>query len=324
MTLNLNDSNAPVQWRGADAGAATLQSPLPRIAVNGVHTSHVDVPLPLPLPLPLQASTDGSAGVSADVSFVDWDDLFCAVKDRLKTIALDRIDLSPLPHQMVGQVQFTVFECVAALDQLHTTLRRELGRQQKLALDFFDAQTALAQARTELFGMQAGERRARHQALHDGLTLLPNRACFRERLDRALAHAGSRREGLAVLYLDLDGFKAVNDSHGHAVGDDLLKIVAARLMRALRAEDVVGRLGGDEFACLLTNATGQDQLRQVACHLFDAVSAPMTIGQLKVSVRPSIGIAVCPDDGLTCDGLLNSADTAMYRAKREQSGYSFF
>ena len=320
MTLNLKDSNAPMKWRGPEAGAAALQSPLSRTAVNGVRANHVDVPLPLPLP----ALTDGSAGVSGDVSFVDWDDLFCAVKDRLKTIALDRLDPAPLPHQMVSQVKSTVFECVAALDQLHTTLRHELGRQQKLELDFFDAQTALAQARAELSGVQAGERRARHLALHDGLTLLPNRGCFRERLDRALAQAGSQQEGLAVLCLDLDGFKAVNDSHGHAVGDDLLKIVAARLMRALRAEDVVGRLGGDEFACLLTDAPGHDQLRQVACHLFDTVSAPIKVGQLKVSVRPSIGIAVCPDDGLTCDGLLNSADSAMYRAKREQSGYSFF
>ena len=274
-----------------------MQSPPQRTSVNGVHANHVDVPLP--------ALTDGSAGLWADVSFVDWDDLFCAVKDRLKTIALDQFDPAPLPQQMVGQVKFTVFECVAALDRLHTTLRHELGRQQKLALDFFDAQTALAQARSQLSGMQVGERQARHLALHDGLTLLPNRGCFRERLDRALAHAGSQREGLAV-------------------GDDLLKIVAARLMCALRAEDVVGRLGGDEFACLLTDATGRDQLRQLACHLFDSVSAPVKIGQLKVSVRPSIGIAVCPDDGLTCDGLFNSADTAMYRAKREQSGYSFF
>ena len=297
-----------------------MQSPLSRTAVNGVGANHVDMPMPLPLP----ALTDASAGVSADVSFVDWDDLFCAVKDRLKTIALDRLDPAPMPQQLVGQVKFTVFECVAALEQLHATLRHELGRQQKLALEFFDTQSALAQARAELSGMQAGERRARHLALHDGLTLLPNRGCFRERLDRALAHAGSQRGGLAVLYLDLDGFKAVNDAHGHAVGDDLLKIVAARLMRALRAEDVVGRLGGDEFACLLTDATGRDQLRQLACHLFDTVSAPVKIGQLKVSVRPSIGIAVCPDDGLTCDGLLNSADTAMYRAKREQSGHSFF
>ena len=155
MTLNLKDSNVPVPWRRPDAGAAALQSRVPRTTVNGVHANHVDVPLPLP------ALTDGSAGVSADVSFVDWDDLFCAVKDKLKTIALDRLDPAPLPHQMVSQVKFTVFECVAALDQLHTSLRHERGRQQKLELDFFDAQTALAQARTELFGMQAGERRDR-------------------------------------------------------------------------------------------------------------------------------------------------------------------
>jgi diguanylate cyclase (GGDEF)-like protein len=127
-----------------------------------------------------------------------------------------------------------------------------------------------------------------------------------------------------VLYLDLDGFKPINDLHGHDAGDELLRIVAARLARSIRAEDMVCRLGGDEFACLLSDPLNRERLGHLACKLFDAVSAPLQLGPLKLTVRPSIGIAVCPTDGATTDALLKCADAAMYRAKRHQSGYAFF
>ncbi len=256
---------------------------------------------------------------SCDVAIADWDDLFRAVEDRLRMIAAEP------PATGVGSpVQAGVLDCVTALEQLRTTLAHEIGRTHRLELDVFDAQTALAQARAELAGTQAGERRARHLALHDGLTLLPNRGCFRERLDRALEQAQPEGSALAVLYIDLDGFKSINDLHGHAVGDDLLRIVASRLMRALRVADTVGRLGGDEFACMLADLPSRAQLTQLACVLFDAVSATVKIGDLRLTVRPSIGIAMWPDHGTTCDGLLRNADAAMFHAKRHQTGYAFF
>jgi diguanylate cyclase (GGDEF)-like protein len=277
------------------------------------------------LPAAPNGRADAEVGV-ADIAIADWSDLFSAVEARLRLT----VDASPgaaaeLPANDPGaQVRAKVLECVMELDHLRATLTHEFNRTQQLELEVFDAKTALAQLRAELVGTQAGERRAHHLALHDSLTALPNSGHFRERLDRALTRAEATHPTLAVLYLDLDGFKAVNDAHGHAAGDELLRIVAIRLARAVRAEDMVSRLGGDEFACLLGALPSREQLSHLACKLFDAVSAPFQIGELKLSVRPSIGIAMCPADGVTCDALLKNADTAMYRAKRQQMGYAFF
>jgi diguanylate cyclase (GGDEF)-like protein len=186
----------------------------------------------------------------------------------------------------------------------------------------FDARAALAMTRIELSGARAGEKRARHQALHDSLTTLPNRLLFSQRLDRALSHAGAQRQRLAVLFLDLDGFKSINDLHGHFVGDEILSIVAARLDTAVRADDVVSRFGGDEFACLMANVAEQAQLSALADKLFDAVAAPIQLGKLSLSVRPSIGMAMYPTDGATTALLLQRADQAMYQAKRAQSRHA--
>jgi diguanylate cyclase (GGDEF)-like protein len=127
-----------------------------------------------------------------------------------------------------------------------------------------------------------------------------------------------------VLYLDLDDFKPVNDHHGHEAGDQVLRIVAHRLRHAVRADDLVCRLGGDEFACMLQDPLDRAQLSQMACKLFDAVSAPLKLCGVTLSVRPSIGIALCPDDADTTAALLERADAAMYLAKRRQLGYAFF
>jgi diguanylate cyclase len=209
-------------------------------------------------------------------------------------------------------------EPAMADDTLLQGLRRELAQ----------AQAELAHTRAELQHARASEQQAHHQALHDSLTELPNRSCFRQRLDRDLARSRPQPQAtapvLAVLYLDLDGLKPINDRHGHETGDGLLRIVATRLARAVRSDDMVCRMGGDEFACLLGDVLSRPQLSQLACKLFDAVSAPLRIGTLDLMVRPSIGIAVCPHDGDTTDALLRRADIAMYRAKRQQLGYAFF
>lgn len=263
---------------------------------------------------------------TGDVAIGDWDDLLNAVKTRLRLSVGEPIEgkSTPRSDETPDRVRSSVLECVAALDHLHTTLTHELGRCRQLKMEVLSAQAALAQARTELAGTRAGERRARHLALHDGLTSLPNRRFFRERLDVALTNAEPLRPALALLYLDLDGFKPINDAHGHDAGDELLKIVAARLSRVVRAGDMVSRLGGDEFACLLADSVDRQHLSHLASKVFDAVSAPLKIGKLKLTVRPSIGIAICPTDGDTAEALLKSADAAMYRAKRHQSGYAFF
>jgi len=161
---------------------------------------------------------------------------------------------------------------------------------------------------------------ARQMALHDELTLLPNRTLFRERVRAALMGASQGVAPVAVLYLDLNGFKLVNDTYGHAVGDKVLNIIGTRLGRAVRSQDTVARLGGDEFACLLTGLTGQLELRQRAGQVIKAVSARLKIGDHLVHIDGSAGVAVSPADGNNVDELLKSADEAMYRAKKMKEG----
>jgi len=265
--------------------------------------------------LPLTPPRRPLVPAPSDVAMRDWDDLFDAVGACLTTMA---------GQGVAHGLRAGMLDCVAAMAQLQASMDRERVRNQQLELDLFDARSALAQTRVELVGSRSDERRSRRLALHDDLTLLPNRSFFGEWLERTLVQAAPLQQCIAVLYLDLDGFKPINDTHGHAVGDALLRIVAARLARTVRAEDVVGRLGGDEFACLLTNLPGREQLGHLACKLFDAVAAPVKIGAHEVTVRPSIGIAMCPADGNTAEALLRNADAAMYHAKRERSGYAFF
>lgn len=255
----------------------------------------------------------------------DWRDLLTTIKARLKMTvdALPLVAPPEAPLELQAQLQRNVLTCIDALEQVQTLLASELKHHRELEKQAHQAELALATMRQQLSGLQAGERRARHQALHDGLTHLPNRSFFRERLEGSLKTLSGQRPVLAVFFLDLDAFKQVNDTHGHAVGDELLAIVAERLTRAVRAHDMVSRLGGDEFACLLVGVPGREQLCRLARKLVDVVSAPVKIGEVQLSVHPSIGIAMCPDDGASADELLHHADQAMYRAKRHQTGFAF-
>jgi diguanylate cyclase (GGDEF)-like protein len=272
------------------------------------------------------ASGGAAFGPSLQVEGGDWGTLLAAVSDRLRTIVGDPAGANGgLPVQSpLARVKVELLECVAALDTLGASLAHELGRCQQLECEFADAQSALAQARADLVDTRDEEQRARHLALHDSLTGLPNRRYFCAQLDRLLAPNERPSPGFVVLYLDLDGLKSINDSHGHDIGDELLKIVATRLRWALRAQDMVGRLGGDEFGCLVGDPLSRNEAVHLACKLFDAVSAPVQIGCCKLIVRPSIGITAYPAGGDTTAALLKQADSAMYRAKRDQTGYAFF
>jgi diguanylate cyclase (GGDEF)-like protein len=155
---------------------------------------------------------------------------------------------------------------------------------------------------------------AQHRGHHDALTGLANRALFAEIVDHDLAICGRTEAPLAVLYVDLDGFKAVNDTYGHATGDELLRAVAARLKNGIRSSDLAARLGGDEFAIVLVN-TGMEAAATVAGKLAESVSMPYPIGQLTISISASIGVAAYPDSGTSSEALLHSADETMYEAK---------
>jgi diguanylate cyclase len=256
----------------------------------------------------------------------DWDLLFGAIKARLTLLVGGESTprQAAAGNELPDWIRDNVLECVGALDLLHAALKHERAQLSQLEQEVTEAQETLARARAELVGTQAEERRARHMALHDDLTGLPNRGFFRERLDQALALSQADRPPIAVLYLDLDDFKKVNDTHGHDAGDEMLRIVAARLARVVRSGDMVSRLGGDEFACLLVNLPSRNQLSHLADKLLESVCAPITLGPLKLDVRSSIGIAMCPEHGTSSDMLLKHADAAMYQAKRLASGYAFF
>jgi diguanylate cyclase (GGDEF)-like protein len=159
-----------------------------------------------------------------------------------------------------------------------------------------------------------------HQALHDQLTHLPDRALFLDRLGQALTRLGRHRSALAVIFCDLDRFKVVNDSLGHDAGDRLLVDVAARLSGALRAGDTAARFGGDEFVILCEDISGEQQAIEVAERLAGALRAPFTLGSEEVFVHTSMGISLATDAGARPEALIRDADAAMYRAKDRGGG----
>ncbi|HEV8431781.1 MAG TPA: PAS domain S-box protein, partial [Thermoanaerobaculia bacterium] len=159
------------------------------------------------------------------------------------------------------------------------------------------------------------EAQIEYQAYHDTMTGLPNRALFRDRLTVALAHARRTHTPVAVMFLDLDSFKLVNDTLGHSLGDELLKVIATRLKSVLREEDTIARMGGDEFTVLVANISSPDDAPVIAQKVLDAVAQPARVEGHELYVTTSIGIALYPNDGDSAESLLKNADNAMYRAK---------
>ena len=180
-------------------------------------------------------------------------------------------------------------------------------------------QAELAGLRRDLAACRQREALALRAAQLDPLTGLANRRLLDHQLDEHLARpAGDGQDGLtslALLFIDLDGFKAVNDCHGHAVGDAVLKLVARRLRHALRQDDLACRIGGDEFVCVLFGVHAGDEAQAVARKLHAAISQPCRLGPLTVQVWPSVGVALCPQHGRNGAQLLAHADGEMYRIK---------
>ncbi len=153
-------------------------------------------------------------------------------------------------------------------------------------------------------------------ALHDPLTGLPNRRLLMDRLSLAIAHARRNKSTMAVMYLDLDGFKQINDTLGHDAGDTLLKMVATRLVAAVRQEDTVARLGGDEFVIVLWELSHADGVTKLVSKVMQAVSQPYRIQDRSVRMTVSIGVGIYPTHGEEVEVLMKSADLALYEAKR--------
>lgn len=177
---------------------------------------------------------------------------------------------------------------------------------------------------TDISLLKATQRELEQLASFDTLTGVPNRRLLNDRLEQTLRRMHRRNDGLAVMFIDLDGFKNVNDTHGHAVGDLALRTVAARLQRCVRATDSVGRLGGDEFAIVLDGARLPADAALVGERIVAAMAEPLVIEGRQLTLAASIGIAVYPDAGTDAAGLLSSADAAMYEVKQAgRNGFRF-
>lgn len=206
-----------------------------------------------------------------------------------------------------------------ALVRAHDELeRRVIERTTELA-------TTNEQLQGEIFERMQAEQRIWHMAHHDALTGLPNRSLLHDRLDQALTQAGRSNQRLAVMFLDLDRFKNVNDTLGHHIGDQLLKHVAERLREVVRAVDTVSRLGGDEFVVVLHEIQSPDDALMVAEKIIAALAKAAVVEGHTLHATPSIGISVYPDDGDEAYALMKNADTAMYQAKANgRNTFQFF
>lgn len=259
--------------------------------------------------------------------------------------------------EVLGQsvrVKDIVEECADELSSVNAGLKRELEegelspgvesaleKSEAVENKVQDASDALARVNTALkeevrerhvvdeqlatVTRQANE--ARHASLHDPLTGLPNRALFNDRLEHGLASAARNGLSFAVMFLDLDEFKMINDVHGHDAGDRVLQMVAGRLKETTREDDTVCRHGGDEFLYILMKIESERDIAVVVEKIIQSVQAPCAIrahdAEISLCIRPSIGIAIFPKDGATADALLDVADKAMYRAKSSKCGYAF-
>lgn len=194
------------------------------------------------------------------------------------------------------------------------------------ARDFISKPFDLMEARTRIHNMlevrllykqlEDSNRALESLALHDPLTGLPNRRLLMDRIALAIAHAHRNKGNMAVMYLDLDGFKQINDSLGHDAGDALLGLVAARLVGAVRQEDTVARVGGDEFVIALPQLSHGDDVADLVSKVIQAVSQPYSIQGRGVDVTASVGVSVYPVHGDNVETLMKSADLALYEAKR--------
>jgi diguanylate cyclase (GGDEF)-like protein/PAS domain S-box-containing protein len=207
-----------------------------------------------------------------------------------------------------------------AKHNIHSYQSPEASKQQPIVQSWSQEEIKLAQALATHLYMSVMQKRVedtiRHQASHDRLTELPNRLLFDDRLTLALRQANQHGEMLAVMFLDLDRFKSINDTLGHAIGDQLLQQVAQRIAGCLKQSDTIARWGGDEFTLILPHLHSAEDITKIARRILNTLETPFEFNQQELHITASIGIALAPYDGEDAETLLKNADIAMYRAKQ--------
>ncbi|KQT31444.1 diguanylate cyclase [Sphingomonas sp. Leaf412] len=222
-----------------------------------------------------------------------------------------------------GRLARGIARPLAALDR--AARRLEDGERTEVAVEGDDEIGRLATSFNRMSrGIKEREERITHLAFHDGLTDLPNRTFFHQALDQSVSRAARTGEQVAILCLDLDGFKGINDTLGHPVGDALLRSVA-RLLGDLAEDAMVARLGGDEFGIVVTESEDRGRARRLGQSILDAMLEPLDVDGQVLAIGTSIGISVYPADGTSAETLVKNADLALYRAKQDGRGaYRFF
>ena len=266
--------------------------------------------------VPLIRALDQSKQVQSKVEQAasDLSSLNAVLKDEIA----DGVPLAKV-EQALNQseaVEVKVQEAAEQLVGVNDALSQEIDERHHLEDRLSRSDAALSES-------QAEGRRSRHSALHDSVTGLPNLTLFNDRLRNALAQAERHSRRLAVMFIDLDQFKSVNDTHGHDVGDQVLQRVGQRLEAVVRSGDTIGRRSGDEFLFLMLEAKDASKVAAFAVRIGQSIAEAFEIDGVKLKVKASIGIALYPEDGDSAQELLKNADVAMYAAKQQKQGTVF-
>jgi diguanylate cyclase (GGDEF)-like protein len=262
------------------------------------------------------------------------------IKDNVKKAAdqigsvnsvLKQEEKVPSPYPTIEEViaeneeaEQKIIKAAKDLHQVNTELAKHVAERIDIELELKQTKNELLDIQADLSKSQVKEKDALHIALHDSLTGLPNRLLLEQHLDHGLTQA--RRYGwkLAILFIDLDKFKNINDSYGHDIGDKVLITVAERLQASVRAEDLVSRWGGDEFMCVLLNVNYEADVINLANKIVAKISQDCNFDGTIVSISATVGIALCPRDGETAEILFKQVDRAMYKSKGTDQRVTLF
>lgn len=284
------------------------------------------------LALMVESSADAIIGKALNGSILSWN----SAAERLYGYSAAEAVGSPvsmlLPPERIDEAKQLLERAIRGerIEHYETTHLSKDGRRIGVSLSISPVKDraglviGVSTIARDITERKRADERIRYLALHDTLTGLPNRNLFRERVTNAIARARRNRHLMAVLFIDLDRFKEINDSLGHIVGDRLLQVAANRLQRCLREGDGVARLGGDEFVVDLPVLASREEATVIAQKILEVLRAPFMIDEFALRVSASIGISLCPTDGVDVEVLMHAADTAMYRAKNDgRDNYKF-
>lgn len=222
-----------------------------------------------------------------------------------------------------GKMDGKVREWVEELHGVNEALTQGMNDLKRTEVALEESRKSLEESQQALANALEEIKQVRDLALHDALTGLPNRELFNDRLGYAIALAHRRDWNLAVMFVDLDGFKGINDSLGHAAGDEVLTRTAKRLTKKLRFADTVSRYGGDEFVLLLMNPQAHSNIQRIAEEVLAELAEPFMFGDQELTIRASLGVSVYPDHSQDSAELIQKADAAMYVAKKAGGRVAF-